>query len=287
MKFENYDLLSKYLKTFSLDSFNDKDEVKRYLEIFELCNICKILDVDNATNQSEELKRAVSSNEAKPYEPKFHDLCRLHWLALSRKVINVLELGSGFSTVVFADAAKKLANFFRNWVEANIRAERPFHVYSVEEEQRFLEITKVRLSQDLESFATLSRSSVEITLFEGRIASVYSKLPNISPDLIYLDGPSQFATTQEMNGFSFDSIYRMPMSADFLRLEFFLEPGTLIVVDGRTQNARFLKAFFKRNWHYFHDEKGDVHYFELQEKPLGRFNQKKLEFCLEGKWLLG
>jgi hypothetical protein len=78
----------------------------------------------------------------------------------------------------------------------------------------------------------------------------------------------------------------MPMSADILRFEFFLEPGTLILVDGRTQNARFLKAYLKRNWAYQHDPIGDIHYFELQENALGPYNKRKMDFCLGGNWLL-
>jgi hypothetical protein len=115
---------------------------------------------------------------------------------------------------------------------------------------------------------------------------VYSKLPNICPDFIYLDGPSQFVSTQELNGFSFNSRVRMPMSADIIRLEFFLEPGTLLLVDGRTQNARFLKSYLRRCWKYKHDSLGDVHYFELQEDPLGPFNRTKIHFCLADRWLL-
>jgi hypothetical protein len=182
---------------------------------------------------------------------------------------------------------RTLREYFGTWAMENIRAEAPFHVYSVEEEQAFLEITIARLGSLLAPFATVSRSSVNVLIHDDRVATVYSKLPNISPDLIYLDGPSQFATTQEVNGFTFTSKARMPMSADILRFEFFLEPGTLILVDGRTANARFLKAYLRRNWAYSHDPAGDIHYFELQEEPLGPFNKRKLEFCLNGKWLLG
>ena len=43
---------------------------------------------------------------------------------------------------------------------------------------------------------------------------------------------------------------RMPMAADILAFERFLLPGTLIVVDGRGANARFLKTNLQRNWEY-------------------------------------
>jgi|TARA_B100000959_G_scaffold263598_1_gene303123 hypothetical protein len=85
-------------------------------------------------------------------------------------------------------------------------------------------------------------------------------------------------------GFSFNNISRVPMSADILFFEFFLEPGTFIVIDGRGANAEFLRSFLRRNWKYYYDKKGDCHYFELVEKPWGEWNFKKLNFCLKDKF---
>ena len=59
-----------------------------------------------------------------------------------------------------------------------------------------------------------------------------------------------------------------------------LLPGTLIVVDGRTANSRFLLTNFQREWGYYHDEEWDQHFFELQEKPLGIYNKRQIDFCL-------
>ena len=73
------------------------------------------------------------------------------------------------------------------------------------------------------------------------------------------------------------------MSADLLLMEPFLLPGTLIVVDGRTANARFLQNNFQRNWEYRHHAEADIHTFELIEAPLGKINQRQLEFCLGEK----
>lgn len=274
------------LSKFSINSFCDPKQVDDYAELFDIKNLCQALEADRLNSSHNDLVRAVSAFEEKPYEPEYDDLCRLHYLCLTRKVVNTLEFGSGFSSAVMASAMRLLHGHFGDWATKNIRADQPFHVYAVEEEQRFLEITNNRLGASLSPFATISRSSVDVLLYDNRISTVYSKLPNISPDFIYLDGPSQFATTQEINGFNFGSQARMPMSADILRFEFFLEPGTLVLVDGRTANARFLKAYFRRNWAYQHDPVGDIHYFELQEDALGPFNKKKLEFCLDNKWLL-
>lgn len=274
------------LKRFSLTCFHDPVRVEEYVDLFSLRALCKTLEADRVASKNSVLGKSVSAFEEKPFEPEYDDLCRLHWIALSRKVINALEFGSGYSTVILTDAMRMLNGHFGVWARKSIRSDNPFHVYAVEEDQRFLEITRSRLGAKLQAFATISHSSVEVLIHDNRIASVYSKLPNISPDFIYLDGPSQFATTQEINGFSFNSKARMPMSADILRVEFFLEPGTLILVDGRTANARFLKSYLRRNWIYLHDPIGDIHYFELQEEPLGPLNKLKLEFCLKGSWLI-
>jgi hypothetical protein len=282
----SFQQIRKKIASYSLDSFSNLALAQQYADDFGLRQLVTQLAVDRIDSSSAALRRSVVAFEEKPFEPKYQDLCRLHFLVLQRKVINVLEFGSGFSTAVMADAMRILQQHFGSWVKKNIRCEFPHHVYAVEEDQRFLEITKSRLSGGLSGFASVSKSSVELITHDNRFVTVYSRLPNISPDLIYLDGPSQYATTAEVNGFSLTSSVRMPMSADILRFEFFLEPGTLIVVDGRTQNARFLKSYFKRNWAYRHDTDGDVHYFELQEEPLGRFNSRKIDFCLEGKWLL-
>jgi hypothetical protein len=278
--------IEKLLSKYSLSSFHNSREVNQYCEDFGLKKLCTELEADRIKSKSGDLERSVIAFDDKPFEPEYDDLCRLHYLALQRKFINVLEFGSGFSTVIIADALRLLTDHFHSWTKINVRCQNLFHVFAVEEEQRFLEITQKRLGGKLTQFATVTRSSVEFITFDNRFATVYSKLPNISPDFIYLDGPSQFGTTAELNGFSFNSPARMPMSADILRFEFFLEPGTLILVDGRTQNARFLKAYLKRNWVYLHDPVGDIHYFELQENALGPYNKRKMDFCLSGKWLL-
>ena len=282
----DFSVINNKIEKFNIHNLNDPLFLNEYIEIFSIDKIFSKNKLDGAFTKNSNLNRSVSKFEEKPFEPKYVDLCRLHFLALSRKCLNIMEFGSGFSTTILADAMRILNYYFLDYAKKNIRVENPFHVYSIEEEQRFLEVTKKRMSKKLLNFVTLSRSTIEIISHDNRIATLYSKLPNISPDLIYIDGPSQFGSSKEINGFSFNSMARMPMTADVLRFEFFLEPGTLILVDGRTANARFLKSYLKRNWVYYFDKLGDVHYFELQEDPLGRFNQLKIDFCLGGKWLL-
>jgi hypothetical protein len=284
--FNNFSEVAEVLSRFNPGSFHDPVKVKEYSKTFGLEELFQQIDEDGMNTTESDLLRFVSESEEKPFEPDLTDLSRIHWLALKRKAVSVLEFGSGFSTVVLADAARLLSGFFEDWANDNLRCQKPFHIHTVEEDLRFLEITRKRLPKNLSVHATLYQSSVEIDCVEHRIATFYSKLPNVNPDFIYLDGPSQFATNEEVRGFSLASPERMPMSADILSFEFFLQPGTLIVIDGRTANARFLRATLKRNWSYFHDTIGDIHLFELQESPLGPLNKKQMDFCLPDGWLL-
>ncbi len=271
---------------FDLDDFSSPARAKEYAQCFDLAGIWRPLDVDGLAPAETGKARPPMAFDEKPFEPVQADLCRLHWLCTSRKALSVLEFGSGFSTAAMAHAMRLLSGRFGDWARRNTRIEKPFHVHAVEEEPRFVDVTRRRLGTDLAPFATVSHSSVEVYCHDSRLTTVYTRLPNVGSDLIYLDGPSQYAATQEVYGTSFASSERMPISSDILRIEFFLEPGTLIVVDGRTANARFLRSYLRRNWVYRHLPEGDVHLFELQEEPLGRLNQTRLDFCLGGNWLL-
>lgn len=278
-KKNNFSQIKKFLKTFNIKSFNNRRNIQRYTDYFKLEKLIEKKKFDLISSNLKPELITVTKGNKRPFEPDLPDLCRLHWIVLSRKIINVLEFGSGFSTIFMAHAQNILKREF-NFIDG-LRYEKQFHTYSVEESSRYAKITNLRSPKNLKKFFSIKVCKAKIVEYKNHYASKYINIPNISPDLIYLDAPSQYFTKKTYDGFSFSKICRMPMSADILYFEYFLEPGTVIVVDGRTANARFLKENFKRNWKYLHDEVGDCHYFELNEKPLGKYNKKKLDFCLE------
>ena len=282
LEFKNFRPITKFLKKFSLKSFVNKNKIQSYMNFFELDYLLKQIPEDRIKNKNKRYLIQVKKNEKKPLVYELSDLCRLHWLVLSRKVFNTLEIGSGFSTIFIADAKYILKKYFKK-VE-NIRCEKQFHIYAIGENKHFLNITKKRIPKNLLNYISLIFNKVDIINYQGRFALKHRNLPNISPDLIYLDGPSLYSAKKKFMGFAFNNISRVPMSADILFFEFFLEPGTFILIDGRGANAEFLKNFLKRNWKYFYDKKGDCHYFELLEKPWGEWNRRKLKFCLGDKF---
>ena len=246
LEFKNFKPITKFLKKFNLKSFVNKNKIQSYMNFFELNYLLKEIPEDRIISKNKRYLIQVKKNEKKPLVYELPDLCRLHWLVLSRKVFNTLEIGSGFSTIFIADAKYILKKYFKK-VE-NIRCEKQFHIYSVGENKHFLNITKKRIPKNLSNYISLIFNKVDIINYQGRFALKHKNLPNISPDLIYLDGPSLYSAKKKFMGFAFDNISRVPISADILFFEFFLEPGTFILIDGRGANAEFLKNFLKRKY---------------------------------------
>jgi hypothetical protein len=223
----------------------------------------------------------VNPKNKTPISVELDDLIRLHYLATTRKVSTILEFGSGKSTVVLDHALEinKLKHI--DFYTKNLRKSNLFECHSIDTNADWIEKTKLNNSF---KNVTFHLSACRTTTFNDRICTMYDNLPNISPDLIYLDGPDQYSPIGDVRGISTRNPDRIPMSADILGFEHFLLPGTLIVIDGRTANARFLKTNLQRNWTYYYFEDFDQHFFELEENPLGNNNKKQIEYCLGLNW---
>ena len=96
--------------------------------------------------------------------------------------------------------------------------------------------------------------------FNDTVCSYYDSMPNVCPNSIYLDGPDQFNGIGKVRGISTRSLVRLPSAADILAIKHFLLPRTLMVVDGRAGNARFIKSNLQRNWNYSYIENYDQHF---------------------------
>lgn len=213
--------------------------------------------------------------------PQYADLARLHQLAVSRKVFTILEFGVGFSTIVLAHA---LSLNKKSWEKAAIdqdfRVAHPFKIFSVDSSAKWIQAVKGMIPADLRKYVEVSYSPVEAGLFNGRMCHFYKNLPNVIPDFIYLDAPDPLDVTKAINGMTWKNKERTVMSGDILPMEPILLPRTLVLVDGRTNNVRFLQNNLQRNWKVQHDVEGDITTLELDETPLGKINKAKIEYCL-------
>jgi len=232
-------------------------------------------DLSRKQEKSCYLNVRPSSEEAFPAE--LDDLIRLHYLATSRKMTTILEFGVGKSSTVFDHALRVNKAAYSNFVSENLRRSNSFECHSVDNNQQWIE--KCQKGASTEN-VIYHFSKCGVYTFNDRICTYFDPLPNICPDLIYLDGPDQMSPTGNIRGLSTNHTDRLPMSADILAMEHFLLPGTLIVVDGRTANTRFLKSNLQRNWSYWYAVDFDQHFFELSESPLGIYNRRQIDFCL-------
>lgn len=229
------------------------------------------------TAKISDLPRGNEHNGNSPISPQLFDLYRLHRFVLENKRLTILEFGTGWSTKIFADALYKHQKLAKSAI-INLRKDNLFQLHVVDDQQEFIDISASRIDKDMSHNVHFYQEKVLMTTFNGRIATEYKSLPNINPDLIYIDGPDQFSSIGSINGWSTRTSDMMPMSADVLKIEHFLVPGTIIIIDGRAANARFIKANFQRNWTYNYDDQFDQHYFCLDEDPLGRYNNAQLNY---------
>jgi len=250
----------------------------------------ELFNITNAKYGDKLIKRpreSVDPSNSVQYPPELDDLARLHYLVNNRRVSTILEFGCGFSTLAFCHALQRnyvSRGFEHSIEELNIRKSDLFQVFSVDTSDDWISVCNDFINGSsvnaLSNHVSLHSTTCVTGQFNGRVCTFFNDIPNVCPDLIYLDGPHQFACNGDICGISTRHFDRMPMCGDILTFEHFLHPGTLIIIDGRTANARFLKCNLQRAWAYLYVEEWDQHFFELQEEPLGHFNRRYIEYTL-------
>jgi hypothetical protein len=213
-----------------------------------------------------------AGEETYPFE--LDDLYFLYSLTRQNAAVSVMEFGSGWSTLAFAKAINE--NRLSMGDAYQVRHPNPFRLMSVEVSEHWMDVTLGRLPIELRDSVISQVTTARLIDFHGSYATAYSEIPAFTPDIIYLDGPDAEQVTGSIDGFASIKRHGLPMSADILRIEPHLWPWTVIVTDGRTANARFLKANLRRNWQHLHDPFGDRTVFRLDETPFGAVTEEHI-----------
>ena len=214
---------------------------------------------------------------AEPFGPDCADLARLHAFITKRKVLTVLEFGSGLSTLVMAHALSQNHVKFADKINL-IRRQNPFHVYALEADRKYAAVTEEMCVRYNERVSVLPSDAYRED-FRGMVAGRYNQVPSICPDLIYIDGPSPYSYLESDEEYlSFRSPDITNITTDLLKLEPCLLPGTVVVFDGMTNNARFNYRHLSRNWLRHEDTDMDVTILMLNEPPLGVHHRNQLDF---------
>ena len=181
------------------------------------------------------------------FSPQFYDLYNLYVTVRRRRPQRVIEFRIGFSTLVLLRALHD--NYVEDKKENFEQAEkRRGRLWSVEDSEEWIENTRNKIPDYLQVYSTICHSEISIQVIDGELCHTYDKLPNITPELIYLDGAVNVKGT--VNGLSFDEggKTRGVVAADILLYESTLRPGAYVIVDKRYNNVFFLKRRLKRKY---------------------------------------
>ena len=159
--------------------------------------------------------------EAKP--PVWSDLWFLYRTVRERKPKVVLEFGSGCSTIIFAQA---LADYAADGA--------PGHIHSLDADPHWGRVTIDSMPDHLREFCDIAITPAVPCDYEGEKVWRFQDVPDVVPDLIYLDGP---ALTRERRA-----------AVDVLDMEPKFPPGCRLIVDGRSRNCALLEQHFKRKY---------------------------------------
>jgi hypothetical protein len=270
---------SKIIKKFKGKIILPPKKNKKQIEIF-----FKKLKLGYLVTESRRRDRNVNEYFSdSPFKPELLDLYNLYQFITLNKRTTVIEFGTGYSTLIFHIALENNRKKYYEQIK-KLRRNNPFELFSIDDDKNWIKKIKKKITTyqnknlSKKSKIHYHYSKVKMALYNGKLATEYKNLPICNPDFIYIDGPSQFAPSNKINGISTCHIDMMPMVCDVLKFEYFFTPGTIIVTDGRGANAMFLKDNFKRNWIYGYEESWDQHIFYLNDNPIGPYNKLQLQF---------
>lgn len=259
-------------------NFEKKLNKLDYKKYFNKFNLKKLLKIRDFKKKNFSPSFIYENNNKSLYPPDVEDLIRLHYIITSRRATTILEFGVGYSTIFIADALKYNSENYRPYVLKNLRRSHPFKVFSIDSNKKYLNLFKKKIPKKLLKFINLSYSSASITTFNDQICSKLNKIPNVTPDFIYVDGPSFLDVKGNIDGVHFKDKDRTALNCNLLKIENLLLPGTLILWDGQTNNARFNSSNFKRKWFSKRIEKNDISFSEQIEDSLGYLNKRQINF---------
>lgn len=236
------------------------------------------------SRNEESLYFAVEDEKNEPYPPEWEKLVFIHKTCLERKVMTTLEIGVGFSSIISAHALNLNHKKYGEQFLKEIRRESPYIHFCVDDNKHFIDKCIELTPEILKKNIKITYSKNEMGLFNERVCTFFKDFPNVCPDLVILDGPSQFSVEGDVRGIHTRSSDRLPMSADLLAIENFFLPGTLIIVIGQKANLRFMQNNFQRNWIMTNYDDVGLSTLELVEEPLGKYNLKQIELMLGKDW---
>ena len=129
---------------FAKDIIPENFDYKDYFLKNSFRNHLGISDTENDISQKTiyDPTFRVQKNNKIPLPAELDDLCRLHYLATSRKVTTILEFGVGKSTVVLADALNLNKESYFEYTNKSLRRNNLYEIHSVDNFQKWINTCK-------------------------------------------------------------------------------------------------------------------------------------------------
>ena len=176
----------------------------------------------------------LKKGDTEEFKVGYLKIANIYNLIRTRKPKVILEFGVGFSTIVLAAALK----------DNHDRYKQKGHLHTIDAEQHWLDNTENKMPPELRQYVTFHYSPLKICNLNNQLCSLYESLPNICPNIVFLDGPSPESVKGNINGLSFND-GRPIVAADILLYESSAPLDFFIFVDGRWRNCNFLRNNLK------------------------------------------
>jgi hypothetical protein len=167
------------------------------------------------------LDRLFVERPADAFPPTWTDLLLLYRLVRERRPDHVLELGSGCSTAILAQA------LYEN---------RRGTLYTVDVDQHWLDVALSYVPKAAQAQVQPIYGPAVLSEYKGRQVWRHTSLPDVPLCMLYLDSPP---LTAEVN-----------VAVDPLDLEDRFRPGFVGVVDGRGANVAYLQQHLRRRFRW-------------------------------------
>jgi len=158
------------------------------------------------------------------FPPDYGDLYNLFRLAMKLRPRVSLEVGSGYSTLVFAEALRRI-------IEEEGGAGRVH--YCLEQDETYLELIKDYLGPEHSKYVKFVKTSLMVREVANQKVSICSDFPDVVVDLFYEDRTDH---------------PEFPIAGDALSIEIQMPVTFAICVDGMRPTVDFYKRNLKRDY---------------------------------------
>lgn len=159
----------------------------------------------------------------------------------ARRPRNVIEIGTGCSTLIIAEA---------------LRRNGAGHLLTVDGSARWLAETEKALPPGSLRHVTLQHVPVATETLHDTVCLRHLGLAEQPVDFIYLDGPDPKSAPDWPGG--------KPIASDPLHLEGGFQPGFAMLLEKRSATVAFLRQHFRRSYRMTQDRYFHLTQFELQ-----------------------